>query len=86
MNDLFDLFFGSVILEFMGASLRWVIGAFVSGIRGKKVKSFKAILHGSPRKKAIDANDLMDGILNVFLGYVALILLFMLGYLIYRIV
>jgi hypothetical protein len=64
---------GSVILEFVGAFIKWVVYAFVNSIQGKEMKSFKEILKGS--KNSSKPDGIFYGASNVLLGAIALILL-----------
>lgn len=58
--DLLQDFFGSIILEHLGAGFKWIIQFFITPFTQKKPKTFRMIINGSGKRDKLD---------NVYLGF-----------------
>jgi hypothetical protein len=61
-------FFGSIILELIGAFFRWAYLAVKHWIKGKKVASFGRIFDG--RRNASFQESIEYGVSNIVLGWI----------------
>jgi hypothetical protein len=64
--------FGSTLLEYLGASIRWIILAIWSISKGKKVKSLHSIFKGNKKDEQI--NRISYGLSNILIGYAVIII------------
>ncbi len=80
MGDVFDIVFRSVLVEFLGASARWSYHALWDNLKGKKAKSFSEVWRGS--KKASHIDQMKYGMSNIFLGYLVIVFLIVIGFVI----
>ena len=68
-------FIGSIILEFIGASIRWIFLLIKSRMTGKKVISFKEIFDG--KKRSSFKESVEHGMSNIILGFVVIFIVCM---------
>jgi hypothetical protein len=68
---IMDEIFGSIVLEYIGASTKWVIYFFISKLKGQKVTPFKQILDGKKGSKQYDA--ILHGWSNIWVGVIVII-------------
>lgn len=61
-----DSIIGSVILEFIGASIKWVFNLINSFLRGKERVSFSQIWEGEESSEYHEI--LFNGVSNIFVG------------------
>jgi len=66
-------FFGSIILELIGASAKWIYFSIKSSMLGKARPTFKEIYDGKEKKGS--AEYLYEGMSNVMTGIVVLFVL-----------
>lgn len=75
-----DTIIGSVVFEFIGASLKWFFNFIYSFIKGKEPTSFKEIWGG--KEDAEYHEVILGGVSNIFLGlFVTVMILSLLIYL-----
>lgn len=63
--------FGSVVLEFIGAFVKWLLNLLVSKMKGTKPVSFRVIWKG--RASDSDMDSILEGMSNIFVGVIVLL-------------
>jgi len=66
-------FFGSIILEFIGALFRWLLTLLLNKIRKRKTPSFGRIWNG--RKGASFQQGIEHGGTNIFIGMLVVLVI-----------
>lgn len=77
---MLEIIFRSILIEFIGAFTKWIFYYVKNSFQGNRIKSFKEIWSG--RKEASDHDKLSTGLSNIFVGYLVLIILIGVGFLI----
>ena len=73
---------GSIVLEFIGALIKWIFYAILCALRGKKIVSFRKIWSGKQNGDESSADLLMHGMSNIILGLAfSILLIYLLMYL-----
>lgn len=65
----------SIIFGFFGALIRWIVMRIINLGKGTNTRSFIEMWLG--RNKEIDADSLLDGVINNILGAIFLVALFL---------
>jgi hypothetical protein len=68
-----EAIFGSIILQFLGASAKWVIYFILNKYKGKKTIPFKKFWKGRKAKHEMDY--ILDGWSNIWVGILVILAL-----------
>lgn len=66
-----DIFFGSIILEFIGAIVKWVWYWIINSIQGRKSISFMSVWRG--RKHKDEMSYILGGFSNTITGAIVVL-------------
>lgn len=80
MNSFLNIFFGSMIIELVGASSKWLVFAFADTLKRKKVAPFRKTW-GTERISNLQTS-FERGYSNILWGYGTIIFLIFIGLLI----
>jgi hypothetical protein len=66
-----DNFFGAIIFQFTGASVRWILGVFTSWITGKEKPSYIEIYDGKNENEShiFSSTAFLNGVVGLFFGF-----------------
>ena len=70
---MFDNIIGSILLEYLGAIIKWVISIPILFLKGEKPISFGQ--YWRKRKNSNPIDSIMGGVSNIFIGLLFLVLL-----------
>lgn len=77
---MLDIIFRSILVEFIGASVKWLFYAVKNSIKGEKIVSFSEIWKG--KKGSKDTTLFFHGLSNIVVSFIIIIILIGLGFLI----